>query len=242
MSERDTTSLTSASSDSVAGSPATTMYRTDPEKFATKPFASGLPMVSTLELMLGWAQDGNASGAPCARLDEVHGAYAGTSETRIGVAPFGRGKPVTSLRREDWIRRVKLSEPVHTAAAFASAFAPVAIVGSKASTPGAESVWTAPKLPFPGRTAAWIRSVVPSKRYQTATALPVESMEICGALASRPPGEIVWSPPKRPPAGRKAAWVRPWDPSNCVHTAIALPLGSNATCGSNASRPASEIV
>ena len=129
------------------------------------------------------------------------------------------------------------SEPVHTTAAFASAFGPAATLGSNASTLGSEIVTAVPKLPPAGRTAAWIRSVAPSKRYQVTTALPVESIESCGAFAVPPPGEIVWSPPKLPPAGRKTAWVRPKAPSNCVYTASALPLGSNATRGSNASRP-----
>ena len=109
----------------------------------------------------------------------------------MGLAPFGRGKPATSLRRDDWTRRLMPSDPVHTAAALASAFGPVAILGSYASTPGAESVWAAPKMPAAGRTAAWTRSVVPSKAYQTAIALPVESIEIWGATAFCPPGEIV---------------------------------------------------
>src|SRR3954469_19770582 len=90
--------------------------------------------------------------------------------------------------------------------------------------------------------AAWIRSTVPSRAYQRAIALPAESIAIRGAVASRPPGEIVWSPPKLPPAGRKAAWMRPLDPSTWVQTAIALPPGSKATCGPDASRPAAEIV
>ena len=35
--------------------------------------------------------DGNASGAPWVRFGAVHALYAGTKDTRSGVAPFGLG-------------------------------------------------------------------------------------------------------------------------------------------------------
>jgi hypothetical protein len=55
------------------------------------PFASGEPTVSDVELWTGGLHDGNASGVPCVRFGVAHALYAGTTDARNGVAPFGRG-------------------------------------------------------------------------------------------------------------------------------------------------------
>ena len=68
-----------------------TEMRTKPVELAPAPFASGVPTVKKLELCVGGLQEGNASGGPCVRFGEPHGLYEGTSDTRSGVAPAGRG-------------------------------------------------------------------------------------------------------------------------------------------------------
>src|SRR5688572_12826650 len=62
-----------------------------PTELATAPLASGVPTVRKLEACTGGLHDGKASGGPCVRLGAVHELYAGTSDTRRGVAPLGRG-------------------------------------------------------------------------------------------------------------------------------------------------------
>jgi hypothetical protein len=64
---------------------------TKPVLFAAAPLASGVPTVMDWDVWTGGLHDGNASGGPCVRLGVVHALYAGTSDTRNGVAPFGRG-------------------------------------------------------------------------------------------------------------------------------------------------------
>jgi hypothetical protein len=59
--------------------------------FAAAPLASGVPTVTEPDVETGGLHDGNASGGPWVRFGAVHAAKAGTMETRIGVAPFGRG-------------------------------------------------------------------------------------------------------------------------------------------------------
>jgi uncharacterized protein len=63
----------------------------NPWDLAGAPFASGVPTVKKFEAGAGGLQDGNASGGPCVRFVAVHWLNAGTSGTRIGVAPCGRG-------------------------------------------------------------------------------------------------------------------------------------------------------
>src|SRR5688500_9999236 len=88
----------SASSAGVAGTPTIASTFTEPSAFRGAPFASGDPIVSQDELCTGGLQDPSGldalpgkSGGPCRRLGAVHALYAGTSGTRVGVAPFGRG-------------------------------------------------------------------------------------------------------------------------------------------------------
>src|SRR6186713_38955 len=54
-------------------------------------FAGASPTVSSPDSCAGALHEPNASGGPCMRSGDVHCPYAGTSETRTGVAPFGRG-------------------------------------------------------------------------------------------------------------------------------------------------------
>src|SRR5687767_7024021 len=83
----------SATSESSGGPgvPATTVILMNPTEFAAAPLASGEPMVSDVEVWTGGLHDGNASGVPCVRFGVVHWLYAGTSDARSGLAPFGRG-------------------------------------------------------------------------------------------------------------------------------------------------------
>src|SRR5256885_674328 len=75
-----------------SGDVALTLMRMYPTEFAAAPFASGVPTVRKLDDCTGGLQDGNASGAPWVLLPgAAHCLYAGTSETRSGVAPLGRG-------------------------------------------------------------------------------------------------------------------------------------------------------
>src|SRR5687767_9880921 len=62
-----------------------------PWDFAGAPLASGVPTVTKFELGTGGLQEGNASGGPCVRFVAPHWLNAGTSGTRSGVAPCGRG-------------------------------------------------------------------------------------------------------------------------------------------------------
>src|SRR5688500_4530395 len=62
-----------------------------PTEFASAPFASGVPTVKKSEVCAGGLHDGESSGGPCILFGEVHCSYAGTSETRSGVADMGRG-------------------------------------------------------------------------------------------------------------------------------------------------------
>jgi hypothetical protein len=84
------TMLTSESSGG-PGTPAITLILMNPTEFAAAPFASGEPTVNDVELWTGGLHDGNASGVPCVRFGDAHALYAGTTDARSGVAPFGRG-------------------------------------------------------------------------------------------------------------------------------------------------------
>ena len=81
----------SASSAAVAGSPSTDANFSDATDWAAAPFASGVPTVRNDEAWTGGVHEGNASGGAWVRFGAMHGSKAGTSETRIGVAPAGRG-------------------------------------------------------------------------------------------------------------------------------------------------------
>src|SRR5690349_16204583 len=72
----------------------------DPTMCAAAPLASGVPTVRKFEACVGGLQDGKASGEPWVLFGAVHCLKAGTSETRSGLAPFGRGcdAPATWLR------------------------------------------------------------------------------------------------------------------------------------------------
>ena len=50
------------------------------------------PLLTAMLGEAGWGglQEGNASGGPWMRFPDGHCAKAGTSDTRIGVAPAGR--------------------------------------------------------------------------------------------------------------------------------------------------------
>src|SRR3954466_344438 len=73
-------------------SPGVTSTRTEPIDLASAVLPSPTPTVRVEDPGRGGAHDGKDSGAPCVRLDAVHGFAAGTSETRKGVAPLGRAK------------------------------------------------------------------------------------------------------------------------------------------------------
>ena len=75
------------------GSSGTGRRSTKPTEAAPLPFTSGVPIVRGRELRTGGAQEPNESGAPCVRPGAMHSEKAGTSATRTGVAPRGRGYP-----------------------------------------------------------------------------------------------------------------------------------------------------
>ena len=73
------------------GAPTTTLSRTWPIERESAGLPSPTPTVRWVDP--GWTglQEPNASGGPCVRFGEVHGFAAGTSGTRKGDAPLGRG-------------------------------------------------------------------------------------------------------------------------------------------------------
>src|SRR4051794_35579725 len=73
------------------GTPAITSSFTKPTEFAGAPLASGEPTVMLVDDWTGGLHDGNARGGPCVRFGAAQALYAGTSDARSGVAPFGRG-------------------------------------------------------------------------------------------------------------------------------------------------------
>src|SRR5687767_9727989 len=83
--------ITTSESSGGPGRPTTTRSFTFASAFAAAPLASGEPTVIALDAWTGGLHDGNASGGPWVRFGAVHALYAGTIETRSGVAPFGRG-------------------------------------------------------------------------------------------------------------------------------------------------------
>ncbi len=185
----------------------------------------------------------NASGGPWTRLLDEHALNAGTSATRVGVAPLGRGKPVTSARRADCTRRLVPSERVQTATPFTSTFGPAATFGSKPSCPAADTVVIGPNTPpAPGlRTEVWTRRFVPSVRCQPTSAFPALSIDTSGAVASAPTSDTPTGAPNEPPAGRYAAVMRS-SPFDCVQATTALPEASTASDGPEALTPGSETV
>src|SRR5688572_9660225 len=84
---------TSASSGGADGFPVITSTRMNPTKPGGLPFASLVPTVNDVESWTGGRQEGNARGGPCVRFGAKQPLYEGTSESRRGVAPFGRGYP-----------------------------------------------------------------------------------------------------------------------------------------------------
>jgi hypothetical protein len=62
-----------------------------PTDLAPAPLASGVPTVRKFDVCTGGAHDEKARGGPCVLFGAVHWSYAGTSATRSGVAPLGRG-------------------------------------------------------------------------------------------------------------------------------------------------------
>jgi hypothetical protein len=90
-SEMLTSRLMSASSSGVLKLPRTALATSDPTLFAALPFASGDPIVRSLDACTGGLQDGEFRGVPWVELGDVHGTKAGTSAVLNGVAPFGRG-------------------------------------------------------------------------------------------------------------------------------------------------------
>src|SRR5262245_7169590 len=73
------------------GAPTITSSLMKPTEFAAAPLASGVPTVMFVDGCTGGLHDGNASGGPCVRFGAVQATYAGTIDTRNGVAPLGRG-------------------------------------------------------------------------------------------------------------------------------------------------------
>jgi hypothetical protein len=57
---------------------------------AAAPFASGVPTVRLCDNCVAGLHDGNARGGPCVRFGAVQAVLAGTSDTRTGLAAFGR--------------------------------------------------------------------------------------------------------------------------------------------------------
>src|SRR6266540_3187291 len=73
-----------------------TSRRTEPTEPESVPaHASPVPIVKKFDVCTGGLHESTANGAPCWRFAGGalfgHCLYAGTSETRSGVAPFGRG-------------------------------------------------------------------------------------------------------------------------------------------------------
>ena len=81
--------------------------------------------------------------------------------------------------------------------------------GLKAFRPVAERSTGAAKAPPGGRVAAWIISLVPLERRQTAVVVPSGAVVIWGSKAVWPPTERSTGAPKAPPGGRVAAWMSP---------------------------------
>src|ERR1035437_4224744 len=79
---------------------------------------------------------------------------------------------------------------------------------------------------------------VPSKRDQTAIALPCPSIATCAKPAFWPTADRSCGAPKLPPAARAAACTIKFVPLERDQTAIAVPCPSTATCGSYESWPA----
>ncbi len=94
-----------------------------------------------------------------------------------------------------------------------------------------------------GPAEAWIRSLVPSKRCQVATALPATSTPTWGLNASCPAADRVCTPLNVPAAERVLAWIRAQHgksgsgtvPSKRDQVNTASPSASTATWGANAS-------
>jgi hypothetical protein len=91
-------------------------------------------------------------------------------------------------------------------------------------------------------TALWSGRFGWSYRYQTASAFPALSNEICGSSASWPAADSVTGACHGPAGGRKEAWTLMSAPASRVHIAIALPELSKATLGWDAVSPGAESV
>src|SRR5687767_14027890 len=83
--------ISTSESSGAPTAPTSTSSFTKPVMFAAAPLASGVPTVTEPDDWTGGLHDGNASGGPCVRFGVVHALYAGTRDTRSGVAPLGRG-------------------------------------------------------------------------------------------------------------------------------------------------------
>src|SRR6266702_2315444 len=85
-----------------------------------------------------------------------------------------------------------------------------------------------------------MRSLDPSQRSQTKTALPFASTATCGYSADWYGAERVSVELRVPAAERDRVWIRRNVPSELCQTNTALPLESTATWGKEAFRPEGE--
>src|SRR4249919_752995 len=103
------------------------------------------------------------------------------------------------------------------------------MLGHSASSPAAETSTGSDQSPPAGRPALWMIQLLPSKRSQTAVALPCWSTATLMLNALLPAAETSTGSDQSAPAGRSALWTINGPASYRSQTAVALRCGSTAT-------------